>query len=45
MILGGLRQGLLRRVINGVTLKCVLTDIVTAAGMSEKLFKHCPLLI
>lgn len=45
MILGGLHQGLLRRVINGVTLKCVLTDFVMAASMSEKLFKLCLLLI
>lgn len=45
MILGGLRQDLLRRLINGVTLKRVPTGFVGVAGVSGKPFKHCLLLI
>lgn len=33
MILGGLHWDLLRRVINGITLKCVLTGFVRVAGV------------
>lgn len=45
MILGGLHGGLLRAVINGVTLKHVPNGFVGAAGVSGKPFKHCLLLI
>lgn len=45
MILGGLHQDLLRRVINGVTLKRVLNCFVGTAGVSGKPFTHCLLLI
>lgn len=40
MILGGLHQDLLRRVINGVTLRHVPTGLVGSTGVCRKPFKN-----